>query len=331
MTEYKSTHRAVVIPLVKLPHPNADNLSIVQNGALTVVIRTEDWKDADRAIYVPAENFVDTNKPEFAWLKKNSEDPGKLEKVRVFKLRGVVSSGICVPCPADTPIGTDFTEALGIIHDDPEAKFEGTEQVPSPKGVNLTKYDIDSSGKFELEELQKFTNWVVTEKIHGTNTRFLFNASEEKFFCGSRTTWVRPDCLHGYAAKKYPQIEQFCRTHPGYVFYGETFGMQGGKYNYGLPPKNYDFRAFDIKRPDGTYLDFTEFKQICEQYGIPMVPIDGYSATFNLEYFKSLAEQPSYVCDKTPREGVVVKTMSETKTSTFERVVFKIIGPNYKG
>lgn len=102
--------RAVVVPFNLTPHNNANALSIVPVGDLHYVARTEDWQGVTKAIFVPPGSTVDTSRPEFAWLAEK----GPNVKVEPLKIRGVVSSGLMVRVPDDTPLGEDWTERLGI-------------------------------------------------------------------------------------------------------------------------------------------------------------------------------------------------------------------------
>jgi len=326
----KTTSQAVVIPIELKPHPQADNLSLVEYNGYVLCVRTECWIGKTRAIFIPPENFVDTRMEQFSFLRDQSK-PVDLVKIKTKRLRGIISAGILIPCEEDRVIGQDCTEELGLIHDDPEAKFIGKQQVSPPHGYQFGKYDIDAVAKIINSSFTKECSWVVTLKVHGSNCRFLYSSKDEKFYAGSRTTWVNEDAMHFYPAKKYPSIIDFCRDNPDHTLYGELYGMQGGKYNYGLPPKNYEFKAFDIRKPDGTYLDYHDFVKYCTIYNIPMVPTDCIHDKFDLDFFKECSAATDTVCATTPREGVVVKPVIEQYTDTFERVIFKIIGPNYKG
>jgi len=102
--------RAVVVPFNLTPHTNANALSIVPVGTLNYVARTEDWQGVTKAVFVPPGCSVDTSHPAFAWLA----DRGPRFTVKPVKIRGVLSSGLMVRVPDDTPLGEDWTDVLGI-------------------------------------------------------------------------------------------------------------------------------------------------------------------------------------------------------------------------
>lgn len=167
--------------------------------------------------------------------------------------------------------------------------------------------------------------------VHNSNNRFVWSTEEDKLFSGSRTCWMTDDSMYNRATKLYPGIINFCKDNPGHIIYGEIFGMQGNLYNYGLPPKIYDFAAFDIRKPDFQFLDYPDFLSCCSKYEIPTVK-ELYRGPFtNLEYLKQFAEGQSTFCNKTPREGCVVKTVKERRAESGDRLIFKIIGSGYNG
>lgn len=106
-----SIKRAVVVPFEMLPHHNADALSVVRVGTTQYVARTEDWQGVTRAVYIPAGSTVDTTRPEFAWLAHK----GPAAKVEAMKIRGVLSEGLMVRVPDETPLGEDWTDRLGVV------------------------------------------------------------------------------------------------------------------------------------------------------------------------------------------------------------------------
>ena len=69
-----SQHTAEVVPVVLNRVENSDNLSWVQVFGWTVVCRTEDWIGKDRGVYIPPDEIVKTDKPEFAFLNKEAKD-----------------------------------------------------------------------------------------------------------------------------------------------------------------------------------------------------------------------------------------------------------------
>lgn len=218
----KSTHICPVVPvvLVKHPDPETHSLSTVQIEGYSYVANTKEWEGKTKAVYIPPDSLVDTERPEFAFLalqhsKKLYDVDGKktYHRVKAKKIRGVISFGLMVPVPDDTPLDEDWSERLGIIHYDPDVyeaakggnksgiKMTGGEVASSPQDVYHVKYDIDNLRNYVNKGM--FTNgepvWV-SEKIHGANGKFVGD-KYGKIHCGSRTEWKKE-----YASK--PNVDE---------------------------------------------------------------------------------------------------------------------------
>ena len=73
-----SNHSCDVVQVKLEEHPNADSLSIVRVGGYQCIVRTEDWKDGDLAVYVPPDSVVPDTEA-FAFL-------GDHKRIKVRKL-----------------------------------------------------------------------------------------------------------------------------------------------------------------------------------------------------------------------------------------------------
>lgn len=303
----KSTHRVEIVSVRMEKHPNADTLSIIPVFGYTYVGRTADWVGVERAAYVPPDSVVDTRRPEFSFLAEQARADGTV-RIKARRLRGIVSYGLLVPVPNDTPLGEDWAERLGVSHYEPPlehekgkgALFLGGEAAPAPAVVTI-KYDVDAFRRYH-HLFVPGEPVIVTEKLDGANARYVF--SDGKMHCGSRTEWkkeypsyehVTVDYLAGRGLpreqavevveklhdkprqrnlwwgllRQTPALEKFCQDHPGLVVYGEVFG-DVNCIKYGLPEGN-RFAAFDVMR-DGCFLDFQEMSDLLHRWSVPMVP-----------------------------------------------------------
>lgn len=306
--ETKSTHRVEVVDVNFEKHPNADTLSVTPIYGYTYVGRTTDWVGVKRAAYIPPDSTVDVKRPEFAHLAPDAKADGRA-RIKAKKLRGVVSYGLCVPVPDDTPLGEDWAARLGVEHYEPPLEHEkgggkmflGGEVAASPTALSC-KYDVDSflryHGLFRPGEPV-----VVTEKLDGANARYVF--ADGKMHCGSRTEWKKEfpsyehvtlasltekgvpedkakdilDRLHATKPKKNiwwaaleanPPLEKFCREHEGLVVYGEVYGNVNC-IKYGFAEGN-RFAAFDILH-GGIWVDAMASRDMLEGAGVPVVPV----------------------------------------------------------
>lgn len=113
-----STHKVEVVKLNNIKdHPNADKLQIVEVWGYICCIQKGQFGKGDLAAYIPPDNVCDTNKPWFHFL-------GKHNRIRVKRLRGIVSQGLLVKPPFGAKEGDDVAEQLGVTHYEPPMNYE---------------------------------------------------------------------------------------------------------------------------------------------------------------------------------------------------------------
>lgn len=328
----KSTHECIVVELNPIKHPDADKLSLVLIGDYAqAIINTEQWQGKSKAVFIPGQNYVPVNREEFSFMKTKEGQEWAL--VKHCKLRGVRSDGILIPVPNDTPVGEDWAERLGVKHKEDEESFESEkfagDRVSGPSGLVITKYDIDGP-KDHLSCFIEGEEVVATLKVHGTNSKFLYHEGQQ--FIGGRTQWQKLDNTTVYSTcfAQHPSIQAFCEANQDLILWGEVYNCQG-KYNYGLPPKNYGFAAFDITtKVGGEYLNFDHFMELCAKHAVPISPVV-YRGPFSKDKMLELAENPpALLGGNHVQEGIVIKPVVERKNRRLHRLVYKLISPNYK-
>jgi RNA ligase (TIGR02306 family) len=316
-----STHRVEVVPFEMVKHPNADTLSIARVYGYTYVARTEDWLGVSRAAYVPPDNVVDVTRPEFSWLAPLSGD-GRTHRVKAKKLRGVVSYGLMVPVPGDTPLGEDWTDRLGVVPY--EVASPGGEATSGPP-IYYEKYDLESLKRYpDLIPLGHAV--LVQEKLDGRNARYC--CVDGEMHAGSRTEWKRKEAEGGRTPiewavlRRQPEIEAFCRAFPRRVLYGEIYGSCG-TIKYGFDDR---FAAFDVL-DDGSWWEPDRLSNS----PVATPPLLA-SMPYNFRDVDALAEGKSDVSGVkwgTIREGVVVRPVPSFSDREVGRVVLKSVSPTY--
>lgn len=313
-----STHRCDVVQVHLETHPNADTLSIVRIWGYVVVVRTADWAEGQLAAYVVPDSIVDPSRPEFSSLRGH-------ERIRVKRLRGIVSQGLLVPAPSGAREGDDVAEQLGIRRWEPLIAPESTPQAGSaPPGI-YPVYAVESWHRYR-HLLEAGEGVVVTEKIHGANIRAVWR--DGRIWVGSRTEWKRPDCdgcLHLDAVQRAPWVHAWCREHEGYALYGEVYGRVS-ELRYGLGDER-EIRAFDVLDPSGQWVDVGVFwRMVPEDHRVPYLCSGDYSAALLAE----MAEGPSRVpgADHV-REGCVIRPAHERTDPEIGRVILKLVGNGY--
>lgn len=340
-----STHAVNIVEIGEVrDHPNAHSLDIIPVGNYQAVVRKGSFKPGDKAVYVEPDYLVPTHRPEFEFLKKK----GKLEhRLKAVRLRGEISHGLLIPVPDD--VKETYAAFGGVkagidVMNDLEIKRWEPEQRLVMRGDEL-KYDdwpnVGAMGnqKFDVEGLKHADGWfkpgetvIVTEKVHGVNARFVF--IDGKFYVGSRNRWLRSEGGHIWSRvlSVRPDIEKWCRNHPGVILYGEIYGKVQS-LRYGLD-NDIDFVAFAALDAGGSeaFVDTEHLFGSFAAYDILHVPVL-YKGAFNLTVLKDIAERDSIVAEnnrllKHMMEGVVIAPITE-RWEGGQRVCVKLISDRY--
>jgi len=196
--------------------------------------------------------------------------------------------------------------------------------VPPPGGQEYT----------DLEGYRKHKTWfrpgesvVVSEKIHGGNARYAW--VKGRFHVGSHHQWkgypglgMRLDWW--WRAARNCDLKKKMKRYPDLQFCGEVYGpgVQKG-FDYGV--KQIEFRCFDILNlKTGSYLPWDEFKKVCNEARIPMVPVH-YEGPWKYE-LEELAEGQAFSGNHV-REGIVIKSVVEDMSGS--RKILKLPGQGY--
>lgn len=239
-----SKHEVRVVRLGRIEkHGNADTLGITEVLGYPVVVRLADWKEGDLAAYIEPD-YVVPDTPQFAFLQGN-------RRIKTRRFRGVMSAGLLIAAPPGAKEGDDVMSLLGIQRYEPPLEMRmGDDDIPGPS-LRAPTYDLEPLQKHK-DELPLGTPVLVTEKIHGTNARFVFH--DGRMWCGSRTAWKKENFETNpwwQSLPKNPWIEEWCRAHPDFVLYGELFGpLQDLRYGAGKNDRL--VVIFDVLRADGT-------------------------------------------------------------------------------
>lgn len=312
-----SAHTVEVVTVNLEPHPNADSLSIVRVHGFTVCVRTDDWADGELGAYIPPDSIVPDTE-QFAFL-------GKHRRIRVKRLRGVVSMGLLVKAPAGSGPGDDVMAALGVTHYEPPMSCQtGGDTAPAPDGYRPC-YDVENARRYATEVFVPGEPLWVTEKIHGANGRWCFDG--ERFHCGSRTSWKveSESSIWWQALRGCPALAYFLREHPEITVYGEVYGKVQD-LTYGVD-RGVRVAVFDLLE-NGTWLDAPASRLIW--YSLPWVPLIARDFPYEFDALAALAERASAIPGADHiAEGIVAKPMKERTHAAIGRVQLKIVSNAY--
>lgn len=294
-------------------HPNADNLEIILvNGGYPVVVRKNEFKPGDKAIYIPIDSYVPVNHEAFKFLDRGNER----ERIKAVKLRGVFSMGLLIPNKWDI-------NDLNIIRWEPKTKINTNGDTDIDYGI-IPFYDVESLRKYP-NAIASNETVVLTEKIHGANVGYIFSRRFNKFIVKSHRKYIKEsDCIWWKVAKQY-DIESLCRKYPDVIFYGEIYGnVQNLSYGTQLDLMLFDAYAYS----NNSFFNYDEFLGMVD--GRPVTPELYRGKWLGFEKMSEYAEGLSTVPGANHvREGFVVKPVIELLNENYERVQYKLHGQGY--
>lgn len=308
-----------------LKHPNADTLSLTNAFAYPVVVRTEDFKVGDKVVYVPIDAIVPVDNPHFTFL-------GKHNRIKAARLRGIFSMGLLVPADPDMELGSDVAERWGI------KKWEPPEEGISNDGKLKTGGDCEHVPfffpRYDVENYLRYPNVfqdgeevVVTEKIHGANSRFIWK--DERLWVGSHNTAKKPDTTNMWwrLAAQY-DLENKLKNAPNMIFYGEAYGCVQD-LNYGAAPGQAFLRFFDIfDLQTGGWLDYLQFRAVIDNLGLLPVPVL-FCGPWNKDFIQGFVDGKTALDGDHIREGIVIKTAKERFDQIIGRPMLKWVSEAY--
>jgi RNA ligase (TIGR02306 family) len=305
------------------PHPNADALDITTvHGGYPCVIRRGEFREGDRAVYLPVDSVVPTTHPRFAFLDR--EGSGKPSRIKAMRLRGEFSMGLLVPADPAWPVGMDVAEVLGVTrYEPPEPVAPGGDDERDP-GV-MVHYDLEPLRRFGAlfvpgEEV------IVTEKIHGESWRAFHDGS--RLWVGSHGRFKAPGAGNRWwIPARAHELEKGLARHPRVGIHCEVYGYTGG-FPYDSPSRAPRIRLFDVMDLHGRrWLNYDEACVVAADLGVPTVPLlyRGPWSTSLLD----LANGPSTLNPAHVREGIVVRPVKERYDMTAGRAVLKMQGESF--
>ena len=188
----------------------------------------------------------------------------------------------------------------------------------------------------ELNQQLPKGEWVITEKIDGTNIRIILTKPDEeghrKVEVGSRKLILNRedkgskqffDCLEEVNLHKL--VEYFKDVNSTVIIYGEGYGA--GVQTGGIYSPNKNFRVFDIRIGEA-YQDFEYVIKVCMDCQLNLVPI--YGGVKDITYTSCKSDlsnfQRTLIKEGTggKPEGLVYKFEPVLLNKYKERLIFKV-------
>ncbi len=337
-------------------HPDADRLEVVQILGTQCVVPKGDFKVGQKVVYFPPDMLIPEIVADHLGVKKylkhvrwNGEKVQS--RIAACRIRGVPSFGFPVPCLERFDVGFDAT-----------LLYFGEKYEPPSVAIKLS--GIKGGRRFQLEpgDFTKYPNinhyWpnpgvfeddedvVITEKIHGTNSRVgvLFEGGEWVFAAGShKIRWEEvPETLRYwkplYSSGMLLMLAELCGECANVIVYGEIFGSSVQDLDYGVEGDE-GYRVFDIK-VSGVFLDWSDVQAHCLKHDVLTVPMlfrgpwICVSEVIN-EYASGLTSVGVPKRKFKGREGIVIKPVKERLTNLIggrfnaQRAILKYVSADY--
>ncbi len=299
-------------------HPNADNLSITSVEGYPVILKTGEFSEGDLAVYIPIDSVVPDTE-QWAWLKGS-------RRIKAKKLRGVFSMGLLAPLPSSAiglPVGTNVQALMQIEKWEPPVRLGINTEAESCPFLFPEYSDLEGFRKYG-HVIQAGEEVVVTEKLHGTNSRFVFK--DGRLWAASHRVVRKdmPGSLFWDVARRFDLASKLSR-YPNMVFFGEVYGKGVQDLAYG--ETGLTWKCFDIlDLATGRYLNYSDFVAITSHLALPTVPVL-YLGPWK-DGLTELRNGPSTLAGHI-REGFVVKPVVERFNTEIGRVALKFVGEDY--
>ena len=318
------------------PHPNADSLDLCQILGWQCVVGRNQFKEGDKVTYFP----IDTVLPLELSDSWNVTQYLSKQRIKATRLRGEPSFGLVMPCARDDwNVGDNVAEFYGATKYEPPTRevrqrgsnafyianpdhLPGNSLFPDFTHIANLRHFPDIFGSDELV--------VVTEKLHGTNSRVGI-VDGEKMAGSHHVRRGQGDAVY-WSPWSQPGVEAMLTTlakhHKQVVLYGEILGSEIQSLDYGY--KGHEgYAAFDLM-VDGRYVDYLSFTHICGTYKVPKVPLLSIEA-FDFNLTRALSQGSTLFACGAPhlREGVVVKPLIERHDPKIGRAVLKFVSDDY--
>lgn len=270
------------------PIPNADAIEVAHVGGWCVVVKKDEFKVNDLAVYLEIDSWVPHDLAPF--LSKGVEprefNGVKGERLRTVKLRGQISQGLLLSLSVlphalgfdyatDKTVGEDVSHWLGIQkYEAPvPAQLAGEVRGMFPTKIPKTDQERIQNLTVELEEWRAAgLSWEVTEKLDGTSMT-VYTDGDDEGVC-SRNLNLKETQSNSLwrAANRAQLVEKLRSTGRNLALQGELVGegVQGNRYKI----RGQEFYLYDIYDIDrGRYLQPRERRLLARTLDIAHVPV----------------------------------------------------------
>ncbi|GCE14188.1 RNA ligase family protein [Tengunoibacter tsumagoiensis] len=317
------------------PHSNADSLDLAQVLGWQCVVPRGKYAAGDKVVYFAPDTVLPREVSDRFGVTAYLDH----QRIKATRLRGEPSFGLVMPCENDEwQVGDNVAEHYGAAKYEPPLRGQGKHidnPDAQPKDPLFPEYTAINNLRHHPNVFGDNEIVVVTEKIHGTNSRI--GMVNGQWMAGShRVRRGEGDELY-WSPRRFwgvkALIENLSKYHQQIILYGEILGSDVQSLDYGY--KGHEgYRAFDLL-VDGRFLDYDAFFGICTEYGVKMVPRIAPFTYCTLDKARKWASgvtqvAPSGDCfGANIREGVVIKPLIERTDPRIGRAILKYVSDDF--
>ena len=347
-----SNFECLIVSMIIEPHPNADKLEVARVKGYSCIVGKNQYRTGDLAVYLPIDSMIPKDILEELGLTGDLNGPKK-NRVKMVKLRGVVSEGLLYPINGKKIDHMDLKEGDNVADVLKITKYETPIPVKLKGKIENTRKKVQYANvsldvKFDVEALKKYPRVLnydelvcISEKVHGSNFRCTRINNEIKIATkrlGNLGQAFSPDEKQNTYVLMYAKYEKefaklFVKFKNDIIVIGEIYGRKIQDMDYGTNP---DLRIFDIWY-DGKFLNTDQVLEALKDTGLTYVPIlyrGRWDESLLDQYVSGKSHIPTADC---MREGIVIRPDFEridtTITGRFSghdsRVILKVISNEY--
>lgn len=310
----------------------ADAIELAVFGGWQVVVKkAQEIKPGMLVVYCEIDS-VFPEQQQYEFLRQDKF------RLRTKKFRGALSQGIVFKVDEVLTVGNyaegeDVTGILGISIYEPPIPAAISGEVVGAYPVGVPKTDEERLQNLDIETFSGMP-FFVTEKLDGTSCSFIFD-EVGLHVCGRNWEFCEaPDQTFWKIVRHYDIEEKLLGYHARTGIYlalqGEVVGYGIQSNIYGLKGQDvFIFNIFDITRQ--RYLPAAAYRTLLDDFGLKGVPVvaENFSNVgFDHARFLEYAEGKSLLNPQAEREGVVFRSIDETRSNQ-GKISFKAISNKY--
>lgn len=312
--------------------PDADAIEVATVGGWKVVVKKNEYKAGDLAVYFEIDSWIPNQLAPF--LTKSGQYPKVYngvegQRLRTIKLRGQLSQGLLMPIPESVYDGIKSQLVEQVIEDldltdilmiqkwerDIPAQLAGVSKGSFPSFIRKTDQERVQNLKREYAQWQEEgLVWEMTEKLDGSSMTIFVNEEESGVCSRNLNLKESEDNAFWKVAIRENLIDKIKSTGKNIALQGELVGpgIQGNKYNL----SELQFYLFDVYNIDTQeYYTPEQRWSLVLQLGLKHTPILSHEINFKenewtIESVLKNVEFKSTLNQQTEAEGVVFKSLN---------------------